>query len=115
LTYSQRNEDKEKKQKKKLEDGQKGYRLHSTRKTILSYDLEFLQQNMFVIPVSFAKEHKVMLAHAKELLEYQNDMVAINPRHNKLITSLRTAVENGEGMLKRLRVTMTYSMLSGCR
>jgi hypothetical protein len=50
---------------------------------------------MFVIPVAFAKEHKQMLAHVKELLEYQNGMVAINPRHNKLITSLRTV----EGML----------------
>jgi hypothetical protein len=38
-----------------------------------------------------------MLAHVKELLEYQNGMVAIHPRHNKLIISLRTAVENGEG------------------
>ena len=38
-----------------------------------------------------------MLAHVKELLEYQNGMVAIHPRHNKLIISLRTAVENGRG------------------
>ena len=36
------------------------------------YDLEFLQQNMFVIPVPFSKEHKNMLAHCKELMEYQN-------------------------------------------
>ena len=34
------------------------------------YGLQFLQQNMFVIPVSFSKEHKNMLAHTKELLEY---------------------------------------------
>lgn len=27
------------------------------------YDLDFLSQNMFVIPVNFAKEHKGMLAH----------------------------------------------------
>ena len=32
-------------------------------------------------------------------MEYHNGLVAINPKHNKLITSLRTAVENGEGML----------------
>ena len=37
----------------------------------------------------------------KELLEYQNGMVAINPRHNKLITALKTAVENGEGSLDK--------------
>ena len=56
---------------------------------------------MFVIPVAFSKEHKNMLAHAKELLEYQNGMVVINPKHNKLITALRTAVENGEGYLDK--------------
>ena len=52
------------------------------------YDLQFLQHNMFVIPVPFSKEHKDMLAHCKELLEYQNGMVAIHPRHNKLIVAL---------------------------
>ena len=56
------------------------------------YDLQFLQYNMFVIPVPFSKEHK----NCKELLEYQNRMIAINPKHNKLVTALRTAVENGE-------------------
>ena len=40
------------------------------------------------IPVAFGEEHKDMLAHCKELLEYQNGMVAIHPRHNKLITAL---------------------------
>jgi hypothetical protein len=56
---------------------------------------------MFVVPVPFSNEHKGMLAHVKELLEYQNGMVAINPRFNKLITALRTAVENGDGMLDK--------------
>ena len=56
---------------------------------------------MFVIPVPFAKEHKAMLAYCKEVLEYQNGMVAIHPKHNKLITALRTAVENGEGTLDK--------------
>ena len=56
---------------------------------------------MFVIPVSFSKEHKNMLAHCKELLEYQNEMIAINPKHNKLVTALSTAVENGEGSLDK--------------
>jgi hypothetical protein len=65
------------------------------------YDLQFLQQNMFVIPVAFSKEHKHMLAHCKEMLEYRNGQVAINPRHSKLIIALRTAVENGEGMLDK--------------
>lgn len=66
------------------------------------YDLQFLQQSMFVIPVPFSKEHKGMLAHCKELLEYQNGMVAIHPtKHTKLITPLRIAVENGEGALDK--------------
>jgi hypothetical protein len=42
-----------------------------------------------------------MLAHCKELMEYQNGFMAIHPRFNKLITALRTAVENGEGMLDK--------------
>jgi hypothetical protein len=55
---------------------------------------------MFFIPVPFSNEHKAMLAHCKELMEYQNEYVAIHPtRHTKLITALRTAVENGEGSL----------------
>jgi len=65
------------------------------------YDLQFLQHNMFVIPVAFSKEHKAMLAHVKELMEYQNGMIAINPKHTKLVTALRTAVENGEGSLDK--------------
>ena len=65
------------------------------------YDLVFLQQNMFVIPVAFSKEHKQMLAHCKELLEYKNGQVAIHPKFTKLITSLRTAVEKGEGSLDK--------------
>jgi hypothetical protein len=65
------------------------------------YDLQFLQQNMFVIPVAFSKEHKHMLAHCKEMLEYHNGQVAIHPRRNRLITALRTAVENGTGSLDK--------------
>ena len=56
---------------------------------------------MFVIPVPFNREHKDTLAHCKEMLEYQNGHMAIHPRFNKLITALRTAVENGEGVLDK--------------
>ena len=66
-----------------------------------AYDLQFLQHDMFLIPVSFNEEHKEYkhtLAHCKEILEYHKGQVAINPKHNKLISSLRTAVENGKGM-----------------
>ena len=37
----------------------------------------------------------------KGLPEYQNGLVAINPKFNKLITALRTAVENGDGSLDK--------------
>lgn len=56
---------------------------------------------MFVIPVHFAEYHKDMLAHTKEMLEYQNGQVTIHPKFDKLVTSLRTAVENGEGSLDK--------------
>ena len=60
------------------------------------YNLQFLQQNFFIIPVPFSKEHKAKLAHTEELMEYRQGYVAIHPRHYKLITDLRTAVKNGE-------------------
>lgn len=55
-----------------------------------------IDEYMRVIPVHFNKEHKNMLAHCKLMLE--KDYVEINPRFDKkLVTSLKTAVENGEG------------------
>lgn len=55
--------------------------------------------NMVVIPVNFSTEHKAMLGHTKMLFE--KGYVSINQKkHDKLITSLRTAVEN-EGMLDK--------------
>jgi hypothetical protein len=45
--------------------------------------------------------NKTMLAHCKELMEYQTGYLTILPRHNKLITALRTVVENGEGSLDK--------------
>jgi hypothetical protein len=56
---------------------------------------------MFIIPIPFSKYHKDMLAHCKEFLEYHNGLTAIHPRHEKLITAPRTAVENGEGILDK--------------
>jgi hypothetical protein len=65
------------------------------------YDLQFLQENMFIIPVPFSKYHKEMLTHTKEMLEYRNGYVAIHPKFTKLITGLRTAVEKGDGTLDK--------------
>ena len=49
---------------------------------------------MKVVPVNFNKEHKAMLGHCKRIIE-ENDprRIAINPVFDKLITSLRTAVD----------------------
>ena len=49
---------------------------------------------MTVVPVNFAKEHKDMIAHCRNLMS--NGLVSIYPkqRFDKLITSLRTAVDN---------------------
>jgi hypothetical protein len=57
-----------------------------------------VRKEMIVVPVHFSTEHKAMLGHAKILLEKQ--YIAINPKFEKLITSLRTAVED-EGSLDR--------------
>jgi hypothetical protein len=47
---------------------------------------------MTVLPVPFSTEHKEMLASCKAFLDDERGLVAINPRFDKLITSLRTAV-----------------------
>ena len=53
---------------------------------------------MDVIPVHFSTEHKDMLAHCKIKLE--KELIAINPRFDKLIIALRTAVDNEETLDK---------------
>ena len=49
---------------------------------------------MFVILVPLSKYHK-------EMLEFRNGYVAINPKFTQLVTALRAAVENGEGVLDK--------------
>jgi hypothetical protein len=49
---------------------------------------------MRIIPVNFNKEHKAMLGHCKMISEKDGGRLAINPAFDKLITSLRTAVDN---------------------
>jgi hypothetical protein len=55
---------------------------------------------MYVVPISFSTEHKSMLGNCKMLLERDGGYIAINPKFDKLITSLRTAVED-DGMLDK--------------
>jgi hypothetical protein len=59
------------------------------------------QKYMTVIPVNFAKEHRDMIAHCRRNL-MSNGLVTIYPkeRFDKLITSLRTAVDN-DGILDK--------------
>jgi hypothetical protein len=67
-------------------------------KVIARYRAEKLgdnwSQNMKIVPVNFNTEHKAMLGHCKMILEHQPPKIAINPKFDKLITSLRTAVDN---------------------
>ena len=61
-------------------------------------DYEF---EMDVVPVNFSIEHKSVLGNVKMLMERDGGYVAINPKFGKLITSSRTAVGKGEGMLDK--------------
>jgi len=58
-----------------------------------------LEDVMTVIPVHFSIEHISMLEHCKMMLE--DERIMIHPKFDKLITALRTAVENGEGKLDK--------------
>ena len=50
---------------------------------------------MRIVPVNFNTEHKAMLGHCKMILEHDGGRIAINPdKFDKLITALRTAVDN---------------------
>ncbi|MFL6355876.1 MAG: hypothetical protein ACJ71C_04890, partial [Nitrososphaeraceae archaeon] len=52
-------------------------------------------KDLRIVPVNFNSEHKAMLGHCKMILEHEPGQIAINPdRFDKLITSLRTAVDN---------------------
>jgi hypothetical protein len=66
-----------------------------------NFGLHSLIYNMFVVPIAFNREHRNMLAYVKKLMEYGSGVVAINPKHSKLITALLTAVEKGEGTLDK--------------
>jgi Terminase RNaseH-like domain len=74
-------------------------------KVITRYRLEKMSgewsQDMRIVPVNFNSEHKAMLGHCKMLVEDDRHKIAINPdRFDKLITSLRTAVDN-DGVLDK--------------
>jgi hypothetical protein len=52
-------------------------------------------QDMRIVPVNFNTEHKAILGHCKMILESEGGRIAINPdKFDKLITALRTAIDN---------------------
>src|SRR5919197_1968564 len=57
-------------------------------------------KDMRIVPVNFNSEHKAMLGHCKMILEDDGGRIAINPVFDKLITALRTAVDN-DGTLNK--------------
>jgi aromatic ring-cleaving dioxygenase len=67
-------------------------------KVIARYKAEKLgdgTKDMRIVSVNFNTEHKGMLGHCKMILETDGGRIAINPdRFDKLITALRTAVDN---------------------
>jgi hypothetical protein len=49
---------------------------------------------MKVIPIPFSINGTKMLQHTKSLLEDSDNLIAISPQFDKLLTALRTAVAN---------------------
>ena len=65
------------------------------------FGTENANKDMMIVPVNFNKEHKAMLGRCKMILENEPRKIAINPdKFDKLITSLRTAVDS-DGVLDK--------------
>ena len=63
---------------------------------------------MRIVPVNFNTEHKATLGHCEMILEQDPRKIAINPdKFDKLITALRTAVDN-DGMLDKESTSYNY-------
>jgi len=60
-----------------------------------------INRYMKVVPIPFSTEGKNMLTHTKELLEFEEPILAINPKFEKLTTSLRTAISDDMGKLDK--------------
>ena len=68
------------------------------------FGAENATKDMTIVPVNFNKEHKAMLGRCKMILEHEPRKIAINAdKFDKLITALRTAVDN-DGTLDRVNV-----------
>jgi|SRR5690242_17661806 len=58
------------------------------------FGAENATKDMMIVPANFNKEHKAMLGHCKMILEHEPRKIAITPVFDKLITALKTAVDN---------------------
>jgi hypothetical protein len=63
-------------------------------------------ENMRVLPVNFATEHKQLLSHLHLLMNKQ--MLAVPEKFDKLIISLQMAVANEYKLDKEATVMMAY-------
>jgi hypothetical protein len=69
---------------------------HSERFVLAYYKKNDMNPTLYmkVIPIPFSTNGAKMLQHTKSLLEDKDNLVAIDKRFDKLLTSLRTAVAN---------------------
>jgi hypothetical protein len=51
-----------------------------------------IENVMRVVPVSFSQEGPSMLVHVKNLLDHEDNLIIINPKHEELISALKGAV-----------------------
>jgi hypothetical protein len=72
-----------------------------------------LERRMFVIPINFSTTHKQLLQNMKYFTELTDEegksYIAIHPKHNKLITSLRTA-QATEYTLDKTNTRFSYTL-----
>ena len=78
--------------KQEMGDDTNWQRIHDTLKRYRDMNLRIEDSSMKVIPVSFRQEGASMLTHCKNLLEHKESIIAINPKHEELITSLRGTI-----------------------
>ena len=71
-----------------------------------------MEDHMQIVTISFvAPDGPNMLMHYKSLLENPKHLVAIHPRYDKLITTLRSAMATEMKLNKTKQSMMTYLML----
>ena len=70
-------------------------------------------REMRIIPIPFSINHAKMLQHLKMLID--EGLIAISPRFEKLITSLRTAVATEYKLDKSGKTTQHHDILDAFR